>query len=376
MGNKKKVSLDQLQHYKVYGRTTNERQPLTLFWTGSGIEVNVTGQELWVEVYGAYDCYEPWVTIEINGELIARQMIQKGYQSLCLFRNMNPETIKNVKLLKEVQAMSADDGHCLQLYSFETDGEFYPVQEKIMKVEVIGDSITSGEGAIGSIAEEDWISMWFSAQNNYATLLAKKLDADYHIISQSGWGVVSSWDNNPYGAIPPIYEEVCGVLKGERNKALGALEKYDFKSWQPDVIVINLGTNDAGAFDQPEWIDEKTLETFKERKNADGSYHEEDLERFEWTVRAFLRKLRRLNPNAYLLWVYGILGNSLMPSLKKAISAYQTDCEDNRVSLLELEEMTNLEVGARSHPGKIAHERMATIISEEILNKLELSEKH
>lgn len=368
MGELRKVPLEQLEHYKVHGRTTKERNPLTLFWTGSGIEINVSGSELWAEIYSDYDCFEPWISVLVNGEVLSRQMVLKGMHKICLFRNMNPEMIKNIQLFKEVQAMSDDEKHCLQLFSFELDGEFYEVAERKLKLEVIGDSITSGEGAIGATCEEDWISMWFSSQDNYATLLAKKIDAELRIISQSGWGVVSSWNNNPYGAIPPIYEEVCGLLKGEKNEALGAHEKNDFKTWQPDVIVINLGTNDGGAFEQPEWRDEQTGETFKERKNEDGTYHEEDLDRFEWAVRAFLRKLRRLNPNAYLLWAYGILDKPLLPSLQKAINTYQTAYEDLKVSLFEIPEMTEEEIGARNHPGKKAHERMAVILSEEIQN--------
>lgn len=370
MGEMRKIPLEQVEHYKVHGRTTKERNPLTLFWTGSGIEVNVSGSELWVEIYSDYDCYEPWISVLVNGEVISRQMVLKGIHKICLFRNMNPDVIKNIQLFKEVQAMSDDEKHCLQLFSFELDGEFYKVAERKLKLEVIGDSITSGEGAIGATCEEDWVSMWFSSQDNYASLLAKNIDAELRIISQSGWGVVSSWNNNPYGAIPPIYEEVCGLLKGERNEALGAHEKNDFKTWQPDVIVINLGTNDGGAFEQPEWKDERTGETFKDRKNEDGTYHEEDLDRFEWAVRAFLRKLRRLNPNAYLLWVYGILDKPLLPSLQKAINTYQTDYEDLKVSLFEIPKMADEEIGARNHPGKKAHARMAVILSEEIQNRL------
>ena len=58
-------------------------------------------------------------------------------------------------------------------------------------------------------------------------LTAKKLEADFRIISQSGWGVLSSWDNDPKCAIPKYYEKVCGVVNGERNEELGAYEYKD-----------------------------------------------------------------------------------------------------------------------------------------------------
>ena len=34
---------------RVLGRTTQEREPLTLFWTGSGLEFGIRAEELWVE---------------------------------------------------------------------------------------------------------------------------------------------------------------------------------------------------------------------------------------------------------------------------------------------------------------------------------------
>ena len=66
----------------------------------------------------------------------------------------------------------------------------------------------------------------------------------------------------------------------EKNESLGAFEENNFDSWQPDVIVVNLGTNDAGAFNSPEWKDEVTGETHKQKLNEDGTFNEEDLECF------------------------------------------------------------------------------------------------
>ena len=38
--------LTQIEHLKVNGRTTGCLEPLTLFWTASGFEVNVKAAEL------------------------------------------------------------------------------------------------------------------------------------------------------------------------------------------------------------------------------------------------------------------------------------------------------------------------------------------
>lgn len=358
MGMIKEYRVSDVENIKIHGRTAGKGDPLTLFWTASGFELNVTGSELWVELEGDYGFYEPWVSTRVNGAWVSRQMVNKGRQWVCLFRGRNPEAVKNVRLWKDSQACHDDPAHLLQVYGFRTDGEFLPVADRPLKLEFIGDSITSGEGDIGALAEEDWVAMLFSAENDYAVMTADLLNADIRVISQSGWGVVSAWDNNPRFALPEYYTEVCGVLTGERNQSLGAVKPNNFTAWRPDAVVINLGTNDNGAFSQPAWHDAATGETFQQRRRADGSFEPEDLRRFQLGVMAFLKKLRECNPQAYLLWVFGMLGTELSPAIDSAVKEYAQISGDKRVSYLELTDAVDKR-GARSHPGRAAHELAA-----------------
>ncbi len=355
----KQYALSELENIKVHGRTTNQMVPLTLFWTGSALEVNAKSSELWIEIEADYAMYEPWISIIINGALVGRYMITAGRRWHCIFRGMNEKVVKNVRIVKDVQAMSDDPDAKLQFHAFKLDGEFLPVEDKPYRIEFIGDSITSGEGIVGAKSEEDWISMWFSAVDNYTAMTADMLNADYRVISHSGWGVLTSWDNNPHKNIPDIYEKVCGLLQGEMNEALGALQDNDFITWQPDIIVINLGTNDNGAFHSPQWKDEATGESHKQRLMEDGSYHEEDLQAFEKAAMNFLIKLRSHNPKAQIVWAYGMIGIPMMPSIYRAVEAYQRFSGDKRVSVFQLPNTTDETIGARQHPGKAAHEKAA-----------------
>lgn len=359
----KEYRVSEVGNLKIHGRTAGKTGPVPLFWTASGFEVNVTGSELWVELEGDYGFYEPWVSTRVNGAWVSRQMVNKGRQWVCLFRGRSPAAVKNVRLWKDAQACHDDPNHLLQVHGFRTDGEFLPVADRPLKLEFIGDSITSGEGNIGALAEEDWVAMLFSAENDYAVMTADLLNADVRLLSQSGWGVVTSWDNNPHFALPDYYGEVCGVLTGERNRALGALEPNDFAAWQPDAVVVNLGTNDNGAFSQPEWRDMVTGETFQQRRRPDGSFEPADLRRFQLAVIAFLKKLRQYNPRAYLLWVFGMLGTELGPAIDSAVREYAQTSGDKRVSYLELTDAVDKR-GARFHPGRAAHELAAGEIAE------------
>lgn len=366
MNNNEKLqvyTLSEVTQLKVHGRYAGSLIPLPLFWTGSGIELNARGSELWVEVEVDYQSYEPWISVQINSAHVSRQMLTKGRYWICLFRGMSADKIKNVRFIKETQPMSGDPACVLLIHAIKFDGTFLPVEDKTCRLEFIGDSITSGEGAVGGQAEEDWIPMWCSAVHNYTAMTAQALNADYRVISQSGWGVMTGWDNNPHCNIPRYYGQVCGLLNGESNEALRAFEDNDFSSWQPDAVVINLGTNDYGAFHSPEWTDPLTGQIYKQRLEADGSCNAEDLELFVEAACSFLGKLRGYNPKAHLIWAYGMLGIPIMPAIYRAVDRYVSRTEDLKVSVFQLPDMTPETTGARAHPGLPAHEYAAKELS-------------
>jgi lysophospholipase L1-like esterase len=358
----KEYKLSELDNLKVHGRTTGDLSPLTLFWTASGIELNIKATELWVEMEADYIAHEPWIAIIINGANVSRQMITRGRKWICLFRGMNSDVAKNIRIFKENQALNEDPISCLKIHGLKYDGEVLPVKDRPYKIEFIGDSITSGEGVLGTKDEDDWIMMWFSAVYNYTYMVAEELNADYRVLSQSGWGVYTSYDNNPNKSLPDYYEMVCGTLNGEMNKGLGAHENNDFSLWQPDIIVVNLGTNDDGAFNNPEWVDELSGKIYKQRKNADGSYNIEDLKRFEEAVKKFLYKLRSYNPDAHIIWAYGMLGDTMLPSIKRGTLNYQLQSNDNKVSVVLLPSTREETFGARYHPGVLSHKEAAKVV--------------
>lgn len=362
--NLKTYSLKETLHYKVHGRTDDTQYPLPLFWNGSAVEVNVSGTELWIDIDVDFDTYEPWVGTDIDGAFMSRQMLMPGSYSLCLFRNMTMEAVKNVRFYRELQAMSEDDNCHVLVRGFRTDGEFFPVEDKRFKLEFIGDSITSGEGTYGPNGDQPWISMFMSSSRNYAAMTAKALDADFRLISQGGWGVLCGWDNNPHHNIPSCYEKICGLGLGEYNEKLGAQKTNPFEEWRPDAIVVNLGTNDCSAFNQPMWEDPTTGESFKQHLNPDGSFVAEDAARFEKAVVDFLYMLRRNNPHSSIVWVYGMLGYDLSLPIANAINTFRRESGDTKTFFLQLPNTTEETVGCRFHPGVKSHKRAAKVLTE------------
>ena len=362
----KTVPISQEKNIAVHGRTTPCREPLTLFWSASSVELSFRGTELWLECETDYSLYEQWLSVVLNGAHVARIPLPKGRAWIPLLRGLNPEKTQRIDLVRDVQAMPTDPDCSLKIHALRHDGEMLPVSEKKLRLEIIGDSLTSSEGAIGAKAEEDWISTFFCAARGYAFRTAQLLDADLRVLYQSGWGVLSSWDNDPACALPKYYDQVCGVLKGEKNAALGAFEPNDFAAWQPDVVVVALGHNDSSAFNTPAHTDPATGETLKQRNDPDGKRNAQDVQRLERAVVAFLHKLRARNPQAHILWAHGLLGDPLREELTYAVNAYCAETGDAKCEYFALPYGPEDGMGARNHPGQPMHEASAQALAQKI----------
>lgn len=369
-----KKSLAELLQVRALGRHVG-RDPLTLFWTASGIELAFTGTELWVDFYADFEWMQPWISVEIDGAWIARMPVNPGESRVCLFRGMTEGTVKHVRLMKEVQAMAEDPKHLLQITGLEyADGEFRALPEPALRLEFVGDSITSGVGAIGSVSEvEDEIADFYSAVNNYSRMTADALHAEFRCISQSGWGIVSDWKNDVRNVMPAVYTEVSGVSTGAQNVMAGAQEENDFASWQPDVVIINLGTNEQVAFDKPAWTIPETGVQHKLRRLENGDFHPEDVEWIARGVRDFLVLLREKNPGAKLVWCIGMMGNEILPVIQRGVTLYKERSSDENCFLLELPDTTADTMGALQHPGVKSHQRAAEVLTRFLSSILRIS---
>ena len=361
----KSVSLASISDkLKIHGRTAlaadgkPEISPLALFWTGSGIEINIAAKELWIDLESHYSEMEPWILIRINGSLVSRMMIHEGRRKICVFRGFDEAETHNVKIIKETQAMSEDTEHCLLVHTLfvSSEAEFFPVKKASYNFEFIGDSITCGEGLAGARNEACWSSAWMSTANNYAFLVSEKLDADCRIIAQSGWGIYCGWDGRTDCSLPDYYTQVCGLASGEKNIRLGAAQQYQFEKWPADCVILSLGTNDACAF--------------SERLTSDGKLNGSDVHAFKEASVSFLKQIRKNNPNSYIIWMYGLMNSELSDVIADCIALYKVQTSDERISYLSVQEMTAESAGSRTHPGPVAHTQVAKLLLAEIKKDL------
>ncbi len=364
----KNYKLNEISEKRILGRNVKDAENLSslaLFWGASALEICVKASEVWINFSSDFDNSESWVCIEINGMQISRFIAPKEKTWICVARNLNPEKENLISIIKDTQAMSSDEYHSLFIneIGLNDDGTFAKITPRKMKIEFIGDSITSGEGLAGGIDEWEWIPQWFCASKTYAIQTAKSLNADWNIMSQCGWGICWGWDGNIHTAIPPHYENVCSVMWGEYQEKLGVSQKYDFGNGS-DFVVINLGTNDNGAFFQPAWKDENGIEHVL-HTNKNGEATDEDGKKIYDGVKSFLKNIRNHNPNAKIIWTWGMIRLTAIPKfIQNAVDDFKTENDDKNVFTLEFDAMEDVEKlpedkGSRGHPGPKTHKLAA-----------------
>ena len=182
-------------HGRIDRQAVRKEGGFPLFWAGSGAEFLFTGTDLSVDLQASFTKVEPWIAAELNGAPIIRMPLSRGINRISLLRGMTPGVAKHIRLFKETQPVFEDDEHFLCLTAIHADGgEFLPLPDSRYRLEFVGDSLTSGEGVIGARSETDWVPALFSASRTWARMASDLIGADFHVISQSGWGIRSGWE--------------------------------------------------------------------------------------------------------------------------------------------------------------------------------------
>ena len=351
----KNFPIKDVKEIRLLGRNVNggicKDGAVRLFWAGATLEVVVKAHEVWAEISANYDFHEIWLAVEVNGYQISRFIAPKRPTWVCLARNLNSEKENVISLIKDTQPMPGDTLHDLKITGLRLDdeGSFSAPKSRSCKIEFIGDSITSGEGLAGSPDEMDWITQWMCASKTYAAQLAKKMNADWSTISECGWGLCWGWDGDVTSNIPMYYQQVCGVLSGEQQQAMGSCDIVPFGEGA-DYVILNLGTNDNSGF--------KIQDDGKGVEGVAGKA-------IVGEVKHFLTEIRRYNPKAKIIWTWGMFSLDIVPALiQKGIKEYMSETSDMKVYALELDSMDKIEKnpedkGSRGHPGPLTHKKAA-----------------
>ncbi|HVD99105.1 MAG TPA: SGNH/GDSL hydrolase family protein [Cytophagaceae bacterium] len=142
--------------------------------------------------------------------------------------------IHEVSIYKKTEALVGEG--FFEGVEIEKDKKLLPASVSSRKMEFIGNSITCGYGNEGDSKDCTFSPETENGYLAYGALTARKLGADYTIVAYSGKGMYRNVDGKTSETMSLIYDRIFPDSTGS--------VKWNYKKWQPDVIVLNLGTND------------------------------------------------------------------------------------------------------------------------------------
>ena len=163
-----------------------------------------------------------------------------------------PEGEHTVEIVKRTEAFVG----ATQVLGFQISqgGEALAPEKVTRRIEVIGDSISCGYGNEGQNQNEHFKNETENAYLTYGAIAARALKAQYACVAWSGRKM---WPDN---TIPEVYDR---ALPADNAST------WDFSTWTPDAVVINLATNEFGKGnpDEKGWTDAYKAFITRVRKN-------------------------------------------------------------------------------------------------------------
>lgn len=300
------------------GRTALNNDMLWCSLSGTGVEFNFKGKYASVKISGdstSLNKYDPnnqaRIAIYVNGERIIDDMIDEPEKNYNII-NSNISDNYNVKIVKLSESLSSS----FAIKEIKLDGNPEPVRKNGL-IEFIGDSITCGYGIDDENKDHNYSTATEDITKTYAYKTAESLGYDYSMVSFSGHGVLSGYTSekiNSEMTVPKYYNKIghsnYSLLNGKNPDEI----EWDF-SKKPDIIVLNLGTNDS-------------------------SYCQSDLQKqsdFKLEYIKFLKQIREKNPDSKIVCTMGIMGGTLFPVIESAVLDYKSEYGDNKIYTMEFD---------------------------------------
>jgi lysophospholipase L1-like esterase len=290
-------------------------------WSGTGFVARFNGTGLEFTVDGSVNYY----TVRVDGVLGDPLVTTDGAATYPLAADLD----SGEHVVEVYRRTEASQGAVLITGIEVTDGELLaPPDPPTRRIEIVGDSITCGYGNEGPDTSCSFTPDTENHYLSYGARLARHFEAELSTVAWSGKGVVSNYNGDLFNPLPTLYERAVP----NDSQSGWAFE------WQPQVVIINLGTNDYSTNNDP--TDEDFVAGYE----------------------ALLRTIRRRYPDAFILCTVGpmLSGRDLSTAQNNiaAAVALRNDAGDERVTTHEMA-TGNPDPACDWHPNLDTHAAMA-----------------
>lgn len=214
---------------------TSDPNAARFAWSGSGFVARFQGSSLAVRMGGGQE-----YTVLVDGVVGPKFVPSGGFDVVA--RGLAP----GVHQLEFYRRTEAHLGESSLLGIRVEDGELLtPPEAPLRRLELVGDSISCGYGNEGVDQTCGFTPPTENHYQSYGALAARALGAELVTVAWSGKGVVCNYGDEPDSCTHPMPEYYERTLP-ERPQS-----RWDFSSWQPHAVVVNLGTNDFSTEQDP-----------------------------------------------------------------------------------------------------------------------------
>ncbi len=336
------------QNIKPLGRTHLLNDTLWMAYSASGAAFTFTGKSCAITIAGDSTALsadrkddQVRIAIEVNGKRVVDDLVDAIQKRYTVFECEEAQAV-SVRILKLSE--SAMSTCAIQWIEVDTEDRIQPETQRPHLIEIVGDSITCGYGTDDLDAEHHFVTGTEDCTKAYAYKTAQALNADHSLVSLSGYGIISGYTADAVEKVHQILPEYYDKLGFSYANYIGMKPQeiaWNFQN-QPDLIVINLGTND----------DSYCLDHADRQLDYQENYS------------AFLKKVRSHNPDAKLLCVLGIMGDRLYPFVEKAVAAYTAQTGDDNISCMRFPvQLAEDGYAADWHPSVVSHDKAAALLT-------------
>jgi lysophospholipase L1-like esterase len=202
-------------------------------WSATTIKANFSGTGISANLYSSGD---NWYNVVIDGVVKPPLHISSDVGGSVTLASGLASGNHTVEFVRRTEAWVGD----VQFRGFTVEGGqlLAPPTPSARRIELIGDSITCGYGNEGTSASQHFTTQNENAYLAYGPVTARALGADEFNICWSGKGVIRNYGGDTTDLMPSLYSRILPY---------DTTTFWNSSQWVPQVVVINLGTNDFAS---------------------------------------------------------------------------------------------------------------------------------
>lgn len=338
---------------KISGRTLYRNGVCFLGYSATYISFRFNGKRAVASIISNPETFQTecraWIAVYIdNGKVPAKRIeLKDSRQEVLLYESAGAREV-TITIMKYSEPEFAICG--VEFIETDSDTLLEPPAPRKRRIQIIGDSITCGYGVEGLVERLELRTSEENPAKAYSVLTAQMLDADFEIVAWNGKGIITSYVGEEEDVVPDkswlvpmLYKYTdAGCSRDYFKEPVEKWELWEHSKFEPDIITIYLGTNDASYTRGIPGREDEFIKGYLD----------------------FLGYIHMNHPGAAILCMLGTMDQSLCPAVSRVASIFKEKHPETNISYLELPmQLEEDGMGTFWHPTYKTQQKAAELIT-------------